>query len=96
MARLEVCTLNAPASFDASRRSSGAPSEHEQGELARDMKMARPIGQSPNLSKNRVRCSNEARMAHLDRVSSGELFDTLADWDAYLKAEKIKFPGPKP
>ena len=47
LTRLEGETSNAPASFNASRRSSGAPSEHEQSELARDIKMAHPTGFEP-------------------------------------------------
>ncbi len=35
-------------------------------------------------------------LAHPDRVRSEELFETLSDWNAYLKAENIKFPGPRP
>ena len=42
MVHLDSETSSAPASFNASRHSCGVPSEHEQSELARDIKLAHP------------------------------------------------------
>lgn len=37
-------------------------------------------------------CEQEGEMVRLEGETSNSLFETLEDWNAYLKAEKIEFP----